>query len=92
MKLVTSEGYEFNEKITAFTLLVKTGSVLNFICVVRSSRQQTMSHSSILIIKISQNDRCLRIFYTNRTDIPPTIQNSAYRPAQICVCVYEPYV
>ena len=31
IKLVTSEGYEFNEKITAFTLLVKTGSVLNFI-------------------------------------------------------------
>ena len=87
IKLVTSEGYEFNEKITPFTLLVKAGSVINFIMC-----SKTMSHSSILIIKISQNDRCLRIFYTNRTDIPPIIQNSAYRPAQICVCVYEPCV
>ena len=31
IKLVTSEGYEFNEKITPFTLLVKAGSVINFI-------------------------------------------------------------
>ena len=31
IKLVTSEGYEFNEKITPFTLLVKAGSVINLI-------------------------------------------------------------
>ena len=45
IKLVTSEDYEFNEKITPFTLLVKAGSVINFILC--SEKKPPTDHVSI---------------------------------------------
>ena len=65
--------------------LVKASSVINLLC--SKEKPAPVHHVSLFLTntQTSQNDRCLEILYSDRTDISPIMQNSSYKPAQIFV-------